>query len=79
MHDGEGEAGIHSTSVDVYGAGAALSVVASFFRAEQVEAFAQSIEKRDPGFERHTIIAAIDVENDGDGREISGRNGRRGW
>ena len=34
MHDGEGKARIYAASVDVYRAGAALSVIATFFRAE---------------------------------------------
>src|ERR1700746_3448920 len=46
MHHREGEAGIDAPSVHVYGAGAALPVIASLLRAKEAEIFAQRVEQR---------------------------------
>jgi hypothetical protein len=66
MHDGETEAGVDATSVDVDGACAALAVVAAFLGAEQLEVIAEGIEECDAGLEANAILLAVDVEGDGD-------------
>ena len=45
MHEGEREAGVHAPPVHVHGAGAALTVIATFLRAGEFELFSQTVEQ----------------------------------
>jgi hypothetical protein len=66
MHDGETEAGVDATSVDVDGACAALTVVATLLGAEELEVITEGVEEGDTGLEANAVFLAVDVEGDGD-------------
>src|SRR5215471_1979757 len=64
MHDGKGQARIDSDPVNVDGAGAALTVVASLLGTRQVQTFAQRVQQRHSRFYFKLILAAIDLQPD---------------
>ena len=64
MHDREAEAGIHSASVDVHRARAALAVVATLLCSGKLQIFAQRIEQSDTRFQQHAIVPSIDIEDE---------------
>ena len=66
VHDGEGEAGVHAAAVDVYGAGAALAVVATLLCAGHVEVFAQAVEQRGARVDVQVVLFAVDAQSDRD-------------
>jgi hypothetical protein len=70
---GEGEAGIDAAAVDEDGAGSALSVVAAFFAAGEVEVLAECVEERGAGIEGDGVGGSVDAECDGDG--VAGSRG----
>jgi hypothetical protein len=57
---GESEAGIDTLPIDQNGAGAARPLIASLLRAEEVQVFAQKIEKRCANIHLPVHFAAID-------------------
>src|ERR1044071_1237617 len=75
VHDREGEAGVVAPPVDQHGAGAACALVAPFLRAGEVEVLAQRVEQRGARVEAEVMVAAVDVERDGDDVRV-GRDGR---
>jgi hypothetical protein len=66
MHDGEAEAGIDATAVDVDSARAALAVVATLLGAEELEVISQGVEQSHARLEADVVVLAIDVERDRD-------------
>ena len=66
VHDGEGEAGVHTAAVDVYRTGAALAVVATFLCPRHVQVFPQAIEQGGARVELKVVLFAIDAESDRD-------------
>src|SRR6185369_16089922 len=56
VHDGERETRKDAAAVDVNGAGAALPVIAAFFRSEELELLAERVEQGG---------TCVDVEPDG--------------
>jgi hypothetical protein len=67
VHDGEGEAGVHAAAVDVYRAGAALAVVATFLCARHVQIFPEAIEQRGARVEFQVVLFAVDAKRERDG------------
>ena len=59
MRDRETEAGINSPAIHQDGAGAALSVVATFFRPGQVQTLAQCVEQRDTRIDLERMVLAV--------------------
>src|SRR5262249_49289935 len=76
----EHQAGVHEATVDVNGAGAALTVVATLLGSRETDALAQRIEQRDSSIDAHLHGAAVDVERDhllAGNRRASDRQRRR--
>jgi hypothetical protein len=48
MHDCKAQAGIHPSAIHMNRAGAALPVIAAFFRASKSDRFANAIKQRGP-------------------------------
>src|SRR5205085_4997028 len=64
MHRGKAETGIHAPAVDVHGAGTALAVVTTFFRASKVEMFTQRVEKSRAWIELKGVVFAVNFQVD---------------
>ena len=64
MHNREAEAGIDAPTIDDDRAGAALTVIAAFFRSSEMEMLSQSIEQRGPRIELQLPADTVDVEAD---------------
>src|SRR5437588_2818677 len=61
VHDGEGEAGVVTPSVDEHGARAARPLVASFLGAGEVEVLAQRVEERGARVEAQFVRFTIHI------------------
>ena len=62
MHDRKRKTGIDATAVHQNCAGTALTVIAAFFRACQMQPLAQSVEKGSARIEVNGVILAIDLQ-----------------
>ena len=67
VHRGEAETGIHPPTIDVHSARTALAVIASLFRAGQMQMFAQTIEKSRARIDPKIILLTVDTERNGNG------------
>ena len=63
----------HPAAVDVNRAGAALALIAAFFRPRQGEVFAQGVQQGHPRFERELVRFAVDIEPDGSRGGVGGK------
>ena len=70
---GEGEAGVDAAAVNDDGAGSALSVVAAFFAAGEVEVLAECVEERGAGVKGEGVWGSVDAE--GDAGSVGGAGG----
>ena len=61
VHHGEGEAGVIAPSVDENRARAARPLIASFFRAGEIEMLAQRVEQRGARIEPQFVRFTIDI------------------
>ena len=66
MGNGEGETGIHPPAIDQDRAGAALPVVAAFFRAGEIELFAQQVEEGSTRIELQRVLPPINFQTNVD-------------
>jgi len=66
--DGQVEAGHGAAAVDQDRAGSALSLVAAFLGAGQVESLAQDVEQGGAVVDGQRVLLAVDVQGDGAGR-----------
>lgn len=62
VHDRETEATVDPPAIDEHGAGAALSVVAAFFRASKLQMLAQQIEQRRARIDLQGVRCPINLE-----------------
>lgn len=62
VHDGEGKTGVHASTVDVYGASSALSVITTLLCARHADVFAQAIEQGRARVEIEIVFFAIDAQ-----------------
>lgn len=60
----EGEAGQHAPPIDVDGASTALTLIASFLRAGQMQMFSQRVQHRDARIQGEIVTLAVDIEFD---------------
>ena len=60
----QGQAGQHSASIDVHGAGPALALVATLLGAGQAEMLAQGVEQGGARIERQAMVASVDDQHD---------------
>jgi hypothetical protein len=67
VHDGKSQTGIYPPSVHMYRTGSALAVIATFFRAEELQVFAQRIKQRYPRLKTDAMLVAIYPEHQGHG------------
>jgi len=61
LHDGKRKARERAPSVDEHGARAALSMIATFFRPDEPETFAQRIEQRRTRLDVEVVFFAVDT------------------
>jgi len=66
LHHGQCQAGVEPPSVDQDCTSAALSVIAAFFRACQVEAITQRVEQGCPRRHLQLSLFAVDMKRNGD-------------
>jgi hypothetical protein len=64
MHNSQSQAGVHTTSIDVHCAGAALAMVAAFLRAEQLQLLSQRIQQRGASIDLELVRGAIHCQAD---------------
>ena len=64
VQSGEGETRKLAPAVNVHRASTALAMVASFFRAGQMQMFAQTIEKSGARIDSQIVFLAIDTKCD---------------
>ena len=62
LHDRQRQAGNNAPAVDQHGAGAALALVATLFRAGQIEMLAQHVEQRRARIERQRAVCPVHGE-----------------
>src|SRR5262249_23250957 len=77
VHDGKRQARIGAPPVDEHGAGAALALIAAFFRPRQVQMLAQQVKERCAGIEHEGMMRPIDDQAHRDclrRRQTSGRH-----
>ncbi len=74
--EGEGEAGVDAAAVEKDGTSPALSVIAAFFTAGEVEVLAHRVEEGGSGIESEGVFDAVDLEGDLAG--VLGGLGQRG-
>src|SRR5262249_38507198 len=60
VHDGKRQARIDAPPVNEHGAGAALALIAAFFRPRQVQMLAQQVKERCAGIEHEGMMRPID-------------------
>ena len=70
VHDGEGEAAVDPPAVDQHGAGAALSMIAAFLGAGQVQVLAQRVEQRGAGIQIEVAHGTVDGQRHGHGGSV---------
>jgi len=75
VHDGKGEARIHTLPIDMHGASAALPMVTALFGAGHIQILAKAIEQSRARIEIQRVRLSIDLESDWD---TSGRHQSRG-
>ena len=64
MHDGKCKARIDPDTVDVDGAGAALTVIASLLGSRQSQTFAQRVQERHSRFNFQLVLAPVHLQPD---------------
>jgi hypothetical protein len=64
LHDGEGQAGDDTPSVDQHGAGAASAVVAPLLCSGEIEIFTERIQQRCPGTNRQLSLNTVYMKRD---------------
>ncbi len=74
MHHRELKAGQDAPSTHQHRAGTALPLVAALLRAGQIQAVAQQVEQRDPGFHGDGVRLAVDAKR----QPVGGGGVRRG-
>ena len=79
MHDGEGETGVDSASVDMNRACSALPVVAAFFGAGQRKVLAEAVEQSCTGVELESVGLPVDFESEGNRTLRKNFFRRNGW
>src|SRR5262249_1012261 len=67
VHQGQGQAGIHTSAVDVNRTRAALPVIAPLLGSGEGDRFPQAIEQRCARVDATPMSLAIDVQRDGNG------------
>jgi hypothetical protein len=66
LHERQAQARVHSTAIDMHGAGAALAMVAPFLRACESHCFAKAIQQSGSGIDLERVIFSVDPEGDRD-------------
>jgi hypothetical protein len=79
MHDGEGETGVDSATVNVNRACSALTMVAAFLGAGQRKVFAEAVEQSCTGVKLESVGLPVDFESKGYGTLRESFFGRNGW
>src|SRR5262245_10951181 len=62
VHDGKRQARIDAPPVNEHGTGAALALIAAFFRPGQVQMLAQQVKERCAGIEHEVMMRPIDAQ-----------------
>ncbi len=65
MHDCQRQAGVEPAAIHQHGTGAALPVIAAFFRAGKLQVFPQRIQQGGTGIHLELLTFAVDAQRQG--------------